>query len=125
MNSLASLRPALLAAVSLAFAVAAHAQVIIGSASGSTAALGPTPTPTGFYDSGKPPAAPLSSVHSALAQPGPLWQRGSLSARPHASYDVVYGTGILRLPGTEDEKVTLQTFSPGILFEAGKHLTFD
>jgi len=102
---------------------AARGQVVIGPPSGSAAALGPT-TSSASYTQGPAPKAPLSSIASALAKPDALWQFGALAVRPHASYSLVHGTGILRSPGS-DETTTLQTFSPGLLLEAGNRAAAD
>jgi hypothetical protein len=82
---------------------------------------------TGSYASGVStprPVQPLSSIASALTRSGPLWQRGPLAARPHFNYEVVHGTGILRIPG-QPEKTTMHTVSPGILVNVGTQASMD
>ena len=64
--------------------------------------------------------APLSGIASALTGTGPLYQAGSFEVRPHVSYQWVESSGILVAPGADD-KVTTQTFSPGVLLNLGAH----
>jgi hypothetical protein len=107
----------------IAGVAAVSGQIIIGSASGSTTALGPTPT-SDFYNSGPRPAAPLATIASALANTAPLWQRGPVLVRPHFSHEVTHGTGLFRALGS-NEKMTMQTLSPGVLIEAGTRASAD
>jgi hypothetical protein len=58
---------------------------------------------------------------SSLPQP---FKWGWLTVRPHALYQFVYATGILSTPGAP-QKTTIQTFSPGILFDLGDHWSLD
>jgi hypothetical protein len=67
---------------------------------------------------------PLSSINSALTKPIPLWQAGPFAARPHFDYEVVHGTGILRIPGQPD-RTTMHTVSPGILLNVGTQVSLD
>jgi hypothetical protein len=57
----------------------------------------------------------------SLPQP---FQWGPFTARPHAFYQFVYATGILSAPGAP-QRTTIQTISPGILFDLGNHWSLD
>ncbi len=102
----------------LTSALHVSAQTVIGASGLGNAGTGNAASIPGTQ------TTPISSVAAAIARPAPLWQSGAVSIRPHIGYEVVYGTGILRIPGHE-EKTTLQTVSPGILIEVGKRTTFD
>jgi len=107
----------------LASTVGALGQTVIGSSPG----MGAQPSLSssgGIYSSGSRPMRPLSSLSSALAQSRPLYQAGPLAVRPHLSYEIVTGTGILRIPGST-EKVTMHTLSPGVALELGTRITAD
>jgi len=97
-----------------------HGQAVIGISPGSTSSG--VFAPGGSNKPNQP--APLSSIKSAMAKQGPLFQWGVLALRPHFSYGVTYGNGILRVPG-EPENTTVQTLSPGVLLELGSRATLD
>lgn len=85
------------------------------------------PFVTGSYGSGvSTPGSvhPFSSIASALTRSGPLWQGGPFAARPHFDYEVIHGSGILRIPG-QPEKTTMHTVSPGILVDVGTQASMD
>jgi hypothetical protein len=67
----------------------------------------------------------VGTLMGPLVSGMPLWQRGGVVFRPHVTYDVMHGTGILRSPGTASEEMTVYSFSPGVLFDLGKHANLD
>lgn len=103
-----------------ACSVPASGQAVIGFSPGSTA-FGSAPT---TEEPKSAQVAPLSSIMSAVAKQAPLAQWGPLAVRPHISYALEYGNGILRVPG-EPENTTMQSFSPGVLLELGNRVSLD
>lgn len=97
-----------------------HGQAVIGIRPGTTAWGPPTAS---IAPSGRGQTAPLSSIKSAIVKQGPLAQWGPIAVRPHISYSMLYGDGILRVPG-EPENTTIQTLSSGVALEIGAHIQF-
>ncbi|HZV33489.1 MAG TPA: hypothetical protein VFB72_02855, partial [Verrucomicrobiae bacterium] len=66
------------------------------------------------------------SIASNPLMPGPsdLLHWGSVTLRPHAAYQVLYGTGLLSAPGQQHDSF-VQTLSPGVLVNIGSHWTLD
>ena len=60
---------------------------------------------------------------SATALTSPL-QWASIAVRPHLHYRYLYGDGIRSGPG-QQTKTTIQTISPGVLFEIGSRWSLD
>jgi hypothetical protein len=102
-----------------ASAATMHAQVVIGSPVGTTTPVTYAPAP-----STQKTAQPLSNIASAFANQGPLAVWGPIALRPHFAYSVIYGDGILRVPG-EPANTTIQTLSAGILTQLGKYTSLD
>lgn len=84
----------------------------------------PATSGSGYPASRLNQTTPLSSITSAFSNPGPMWEFGAIAIRPHMSYDLVYGSGLLRVPGAE-EKTTVQTLKPGLLLEFGSRTNAD
>ncbi len=101
----------------------AEAQAVIGTSLGSELG-GSAPK----IEKSTPSAAvrwkPLSSINSALTKQGPLAQWGPIAIRPHFSYSLIYGNGLLRVPG-DPENTSVHTLSPGLLMEIGQNSSFD
>jgi hypothetical protein len=100
-----------------------HSQTVIGSSPAIYTPLQPSVSPAATGTAASPGVV-LSNVSSALSQPKPVAYAGPFGVRPHFTYEVVRGTGILRLPG-RPQKVTMQTISPGVTLEAGTRGTID
>lgn len=67
------------------------------------------------------PAENDSGVTNLAAAP---LQWGIVSARPHVNYRLTRGNGIQATPG-QQITTTINTFSPGVLLQAGKHWSLD
>lgn len=53
-----------------------------------------------------------------------IFQYGWLNVHPHVAYSLIYGDGIQSAP-TNSQKTIIQTLSPGVLFDLGRHWAFD
>jgi hypothetical protein len=67
---------------------------------------------------------PLSNIGAAFVNQRPLVKRGPVSVRPRISYSLVYGDGILSVPG-EATKSASHSIATGVLFELGPRWSFD
>lgn len=56
--------------------------------------------------------------------PKSLWSIGPMNLRPRATYQVVSATGLKSAPGLPSDS-TIQTFSPGMAIDIGKHWLLD
>lgn len=92
----------------------------------SVVATSPSAQSTSGYNShtSTPSGPPQSNIASAFSKQRPLAQWGPVEIRPHFAYRVLYGDGILRVPG-EPANTTIQTITLGTLFEIGKHWNLD
>lgn len=123
MNNAAN--PSLLRILILAsLATLSHGQTVIGIPASSLGSAGATGSGAGQPMFGPRVPAPLSSIASVLLSPIPPVQAGPLALRPHVSYEVSRGSGILRTPGAPD-KVTTNTATAGVLVELGTRVTAD
>lgn len=59
-----------------------------------------------------------------MPAPSDLFHWGPVTLRPHGSYELLYGTGLLSAPGQQHGSF-VQTVSPGVLVNIGSHLTMD
>ena len=69
----------------------------------------------------------LSSVKSQRNQDAAItspWSIGPVNIRPRTSYQFVSGNGIRSSPGVSSD-TEIHSFSPGVLFEIGKHWSLD
>jgi hypothetical protein len=64
---------------------------------------------------------PQGTEQAGAHQP---FQAGPFIARPHISYQFLYGSGIQSSPGDQQDTI-IQTLSPGVLFELGRHWSLD
>ena len=81
-----------------------------------------SPPPRPGLGGTQPPS--LAGLNSAFAALTPLAKWGSLNIRPYMSYQLLYGDGILRVPG-EPTNTTQQSVSLGASAGLGKHWKFD
>jgi hypothetical protein len=102
------------AGILLTLAQAGFTQTVISVPSSGTAVTHPRP---GF---GGPKPASYSDINSAFTSLAPLARWASVNVRPHLLYSIIYGDGILRVPG-EPATSTVQSLTAGILFDLGKH----
>jgi hypothetical protein len=65
----------------------------------------------------------VSNISSAFQGSSPLIQRGPVAVRPSFSYSLISSDGLLT--GSGQVKSVLQTFSPGVLVDVGKHWVLD
>jgi len=87
-----------------------------------------------------PPVTPVTPVDAQEQPPGAMdvfapagagnnlptqpFQYGPVTVRPHVSYQFLYGNGIQAGP-TNQQATAIQTISPGILLDLGKHWSLD
>ncbi|HEY5297433.1 MAG TPA: hypothetical protein VIK59_05875 [Verrucomicrobiae bacterium] len=64
---------------------------------------------------------PENAQSSGVNEP---FRWGPFIARPHLSYQFLYGTGIQSDPGNQHDTI-INTISPGILFDLGRHWSLD
>lgn len=76
--------------------------------------------------SNTPPAAvqPDSSESAPRVSASSLFQWGFVTAHPHLSYRYLYGDGLQSSPGVQ-KKTSINSISPGVLFNIGTHWTLD
>jgi hypothetical protein len=89
-------------------------QVVIGNS--------PTPHVQDAYDRDK--TRSQSNLSSAFTKQAPLGMLGPFGIRPHFNYSVIYGDGLLSVPG-EPTNSTMQTASAGMLVELGRYWVVD
>jgi hypothetical protein len=94
----------------------AYGQAVI-PLSNSTIVKAETPSPSAQRFSA------TSNIASTFQKAGPLFAWSVFEVRPSISYSLIYSDGLLTASG----RVTsvLQTISPGVLVNAGKHWTLD
>jgi hypothetical protein len=66
--------------------------------------------------------APAGGVPAALGAGIPVW--GPIDVHPRMLYSFLYGTGIEAQPG-QQSKTSINTISPGLLFDLGTHWRLD
>jgi hypothetical protein len=120
-----TIRPFLVFALLISVGVAVgKAQTVIGVSNTGFGSPGVSNGGAGYTTFGSRAPTPMSSIASLLTSPVPPVQAGPLAIRPHLSYEVSRGSGILRTPGAP-QKVTTNTASAGVLLELGTRLTAD
>ena len=65
-----------------------------------------------------------SNIGSAFQLLPPLTTWAAVNVRPHFLYSIIYGDGILRVPG-EPTTSTVQSVTAGVVFELGKYWTLN
>ena len=70
------------------------------------------------------PQAPASDSASSTTPGSSPFQWELVTLRPHLSYRYLYGDGLLSSPGNRTT-TSIQSISPGVLFDLGTHWTLD